>query len=86
MLTEVKYSYESVKIFIYDEISSQYPSLLEKFYLNLLHSSKTNIVRDIFIFPTEDVLSLSFKRKLQNINPRFILGKVTKFHKIRMSN
>ena len=60
----------------------------------------TNIVKEIFIIPTKDiqnnasgcekVLTLQkpvqiLKKKIQKINPRKILCKVTKYHEIWMS-
>ena len=73
----------------------------KKFFLNLLDSNTTKVVKDIFIFPTEDITKkitfgrkkmLTLQKPVQILKKKFriliqdkFLGKVTKFRKIWMS-
>ena len=73
---------------------------VNKFFLKLLDSHTTYIVKDIFVFPTESIQKnnpwsrksadtakacSNFEKKLQKINPRYIFRKVTKFYETLMN-
>ena len=45
-----------------------------------MHSNTTNIVKDIFITPTEDIQKKTQKKNLRILIPDKFLKNVTKFH------